>query len=92
MNAPFGHNPDHRESAENYRGEVYRLGGWRVAVCKDGIQWLLQVHRRDGTRPTGRWRSRHYITTRAALIRLWRGETGDDGAALAALLPERIRR
>jgi hypothetical protein len=41
-----------------------------------------------GWRPMGSW---HYCQTREALIRLWTATTGDDGAALRAILPEHIR-
>ena len=36
---------DHRETAETYAGELFRLGRYRVAVCRDGIQWLFQRQR-----------------------------------------------
>lgn len=71
----------HRESADNYRGEIARLGSWLVAECADGLQWLLQ--RKVGER----WRSESFCRTRSALIRLWQGATGDDGAALGVLPP-----
>jgi hypothetical protein len=69
----------HRESADTYRGEIARLGGWRVAECADRLQWLLQ--RKVGER----WRSESFCRTRSALIRLWQRATGDDGAALGDL-------
>jgi hypothetical protein len=71
----------HRESADDYRGEIVRLGSWRVAECADGLQWLLQRQRGD------RWRSESFCRSRSALIRLWQGATGDDGAALGNLPP-----
>ena len=36
---------DHRETAETYVGELFRLGRYRVAVCRDGMQWLFQRQR-----------------------------------------------
>jgi hypothetical protein len=71
----------HRESADDYRGEIVRLGSWRVAECADGLQWLLQRQHGD------RWRSESFCRSRSALIRLWQGATGDDGAALGNLAP-----
>jgi hypothetical protein len=71
----------HRESADGYRGEIVRLGSWRVAECADGLQWLLQRQHGD------RWRSESFCRSRSALIRLWQGATGDDGAALGNLPP-----
>ena len=69
----------HRESAYDYRGEIVRLGSWRVAECADGLQWLLQ--RKVGES----WRSESFCRSRSALIRLWQRATGDDGAALGNL-------
>ncbi len=45
----------HRESDDNYARVVARLDdGWRVIVCRDDLQWILQ--RRDGERAGGaRW-------------------------------------
>ncbi len=59
----------HRESDDTYAGVIARGGRYRVAVCRDGIQWLLQ--RRSTNRSGARWKTLHYITTRSALIRLW---------------------
>ena len=36
---------DHRESSDAYQGELFRHDGMRVAICRDGIQWLLQRQR-----------------------------------------------
>ena len=59
-----------REAADDYAGEVARLSArWRVIVCRDGIQWVLQ-QRDAGSHHTARWRGWAYCLTRAALIRL----------------------
>lgn len=83
---------EHRESHDAYSGEVFRLGEWRVIVCKDGIQWILQHRTSDWRLAGGRWRGRHYCRQLSTLLRLWAAATGDDGAVLAALLPVRIER
>ncbi len=85
-------NGDHRESSDRYRGEIFRWGHWRVAECRDRIQWLLQRQRPGNAGVGGAWDSRHYFRQRDTAVRLWRKHTGEDGTALAALLPERIRR
>jgi hypothetical protein len=77
----------HRESGDDYQGEIARLGNWRVAECGDRWQWLLQ--RRDPANAMAgpRWRTLGFCRSRSALIRLWRRATGDDGAALGNLPP-----
>ena len=46
----------HREKDGNYRGEIVRSGRYRVAVCKDGIQWLLQYRRNNEECARARWK------------------------------------
>lgn len=60
--------PDHRETDDNYRGEVFRRGDHRVVLCRDGIQWIIQRRRKGAGE---RWKALGYCTTRKALIRLW---------------------
>ena len=79
------------ETSDQYQGELLRDGQYRVIVCKNGIQWILQ---RDFSAP-GRlrgpnWRAIGYCTTRKALTRLWREETGRSSLVLEAL-PENCR-
>jgi len=57
-----------RETPDSYCGEIVRRGRYRVVVCKDGIQWILQ---RQDKLAGARWRALAYCTTRAALLRLW---------------------
>ena len=80
-----------RESDDHYHTVIFQIDGWRVIVCCDGIQWIIQRRRRSGRRRV-EWKSRAYLTTRDVLIREWRRHTGDDGAFLSASLPERIGR
>lgn len=86
---PRGSDP--REAADLYRGDLLRspCGGWRVAECRIGLQWIIQRLARAGGPDTARWEGVSHCQTRAALLRLWRLHSGDDGAALSAL-PEHI--
>ena len=72
---------------------------WRVIVCKDGIQWILQFSfqtvesERAENRAPVRWRSRSYFRRRDALIRVsaaLAGEINPITAAILAGLPEVI--
>ena len=77
-----------RESADNYRGELHRLGRWRVAICRDRMQYLLQRQRPGKAGVGAAWDSLSYCVTLPALERLWRLETGD-GAEALEWLPDR---
>lgn len=82
-------NSSHRESAEDYRGTLYRDGSWRVAICRDQIQFLVQRQRPGKAGAGGGWDSRRFCVTKAALIRDWHALTGNLGLVLIDLLPER---
>jgi hypothetical protein len=60
--------PSHRERDDNYAKVIAQLAPrWRVIICKDGIQWILQ--KRSVPFPnTGTWAGTSYSTTRDALI------------------------
>lgn len=73
----------HRETHDNYQGELFRYGIYRVAECSDGIQWLVQ--KRRGTE----WRSLSYCTTKTGLELDWRRHTGNYAPEIA-ILPERF--
>ncbi len=84
----------HRESADDYCRVIAHLSpSYRVIVCKDGIQWILQ--RRDGERHgRARWTGVSYCVTRDALIRLCRASSANiEPSAMAALraLPDIIK-
>ena len=82
---------DHRESSDAYRGELGRCGRFRVAVCRDGHQWLYQ-RQRPGNRGGGTaWDTLGYFQSRDAMIRLHRSLSGSCAAFLADL-PETIER
>ena len=78
----------HRETSDDYRGELHRLGRWRVALCRDRPQFLLQRQRPGKAAVGAAWDCVAYCVTLPALLRLWRRDTGDGGADLAHL-PER---
>ena len=83
--------PDHRETANGYRGVIFNLGQNRVAIYRDDLQWLFQ-RRRPGFPSVGpAWDSIGYFVTRSALIRLQRSHMGADAPALLTL-PERFKK
>lgn len=75
---------DHRETAETYRGEIFREGRYRVAECRDGIQWLFQRQRPGFPAGGAAWDTLGYCTTREALIRLHRAQSGGAASAFAS--------
>lgn len=77
------------ETHDEYGGVVARLNPkWRVIVCRDGIQWILQKHRSAGSR-SDVWQPESYCRTSDALRRCVRERAGEVGpvaeAALSAL-------
>jgi len=80
----------HRERDDAYRGVLVQLSDrWRVILCKDAIQWIVQKRtaRRDG------WRGVSYHRTRQSLIAAcarFQGALGPESIAALALLPERF--
>jgi len=81
---------DRRETANGYRGVIFDLGQFRVATCRDDLQWLFQ-RRRPGFAGVGpAWDSIGYCVTRTALIRLQRSHMGADAPALLPL-PEHLK-
>lgn len=90
MNALLPNIGDYRETSDTYSAEIYRLENWRIIVCKDGLQWILQRLTRSNSAKGGQWEGQSYFRTREAALRLWRAKTGDDGAVLTMVLPERF--
>ncbi len=78
---------DHRETSDNYQGELFRRGRLRVILCRDGIQWILQ---RKKAGAAARWQALSYCTTRKALTRLWTAADGTTAPELARF-PETVR-
>lgn len=67
-----------REGSDDYDNVVARLGAqWRVIVCKDDLQWIMQE------RIGAQWRSKHYLTSREGVLRRAQGKPGWE--ALASL-------
>ena len=59
--------PSHRERDDHYKGVVAQLAPrWRVIICKDGIQWIVQQKESSHGGP---WRGVSYHTHREGLIR-----------------------
>ena len=82
---------NHRETADDYRGEVLRLGRFRIAVCKDGIQWLFQRQRGANAGGGAQFDTLGFCRSRDGLMRLHRSHIGPDVTALACF-PERFSR
>ena len=82
--------PSHRERDDAYRNVVAQLAPrWRVIVCKDGMQWILQ---RKESSHGGPWRGVSYHTNRDGLLRACGSLKALSSGALEALaaLPEFI--
>ena len=81
---------DNRDTSDNYARVIFRESELRVAVCRSGIQWLLQ-RRRAHVAPGGAaWDTLSYHRERRALIRLYRKFSGADATELQRL-PENFR-
>lgn len=76
---------DHRETAVNYVGELFRLGCYRVVICRDGLQWLFQRLRPTKSAGGAAWDTLGYCATREGLMRLHRAHIGPDAPEIAAL-------
>ena len=74
----------HRERDEGYSGVVAILAsGWRVILCKDGLQWIVQ-HKGAGRD----WRSLRFCASKAGLLdslRLAPAASPEARRAIAAL-------
>ena len=85
--------PSHREKDDGYRSVIVQFAPrWRVIVCKNDLQWVVQ-HRTADPLHRGVWRGRSYVTTRESLIKACaRVEPLSDPSVMAILstLPDRI--
>lgn len=60
------------EGSEAYYRVIALCGNYRVILCKDAIQWIIQRRIRGSARGAGaRWKALRYLTTRSVLIRDW---------------------
>lgn len=57
------------ETSPAYRGVISVSGRYRVAVCKDGLQWLVQKRASHRNHTRAQWKSFGYYTTKKALMR-----------------------
>ena len=80
----------HREADDNYRGEVLRYGHWRIIVCRDHLQWIIQRQTRALSPAGPRWKAEHYCATKKAVMRLWPGSLATV-QQLDAMLPEHVK-
>ena len=88
--APVTAPQTHRERDDGYKGVVAQLTTrWRVIVCRDGIQWILQ---RKESSHGGPWRGVSYHTNRDGLLRACGSLKALSSGAVEALaaLPEFI--
>ena len=82
---------DHKETTDDYRGEVLRLGPYRIAVCRDGLQWLFQRQRGVKAGGGAAFDTLGYFCTRKGLEQLHRAHVGPETDILASF-PDRIKR
>ncbi|WP_170520314.1 hypothetical protein [Ruegeria atlantica] len=82
---------DHRETAENYQGELFRYSIYRVSVCRDDIQWLFQRQRPQFPAGGAAWDTLGYCVSKSGLTRLVRTHIGWDIPELDSL-PEHFQR
>ena len=82
-----------RERDDSFCQVVVQLAPrWRVVVCKDYLQWIIQKRTAEPLH-RGVWRGHSYVTSRSSLIRLCASlELLSDHAVRATLvaLPEQF--
>ena len=82
---------DHKETADDYRGEILRLGWYRIAVCRDGLQCLFQRQRGLIAGGGALFDKPDHCRTRKGLEMLHRAHIRPETDILAGL-PDRIKR
>ena len=84
----------HRERDDEYCEVIVQLAPrWRVIVCKDYLQWIIQKRTAEPLH-RGEWRGQSYVTSRNSLIRLCASlglHSGDNARATLDALPEQFR-
>ena len=85
-------NLSHRERDADYYGVIHTEGAWRVIVCKDGLQYIIQKRRTAAeSMSPAHWGGRHFCTTRQSLMRLWERDVRGPTSMLA-MLPDHAAR
>lgn len=83
----------HRERDDEYREVIVQLAPrWRVIVCKDYLQWIIQKRTAEPLH-RGEWRGQSYVTSRNSLIRLCASLellSDDNARARLEALPEQF--
>ena len=80
--------PDNRESSDTYHAEIFRKDRYRVILCKDAIQWIIQ---RRGRLAGSRWRGLSYCACRDSLISVWCEDMDLEVPPEMLALPEKAR-
>jgi hypothetical protein len=79
------------EESDTYARVVARLSPhWRVIVCRDGLQWVLQA-RRGQRNGLPRWSSRFFYRSREGLVigcHRYAADVGGDPLVILLRLPE----
>lgn len=80
--------PDEKEKSDTYCHVALRINErWRVIVCKDGIQWILQVRKGSyNGRPA--WRRVSFVRGKVGLRRVIREAVGDVSPEVEAQLAQ----
>ena len=60
------HPVSHREADDGYTATIIQFDGrWRIILCKNSIQWILQKREMY---PGGKWKGQRYFTTNIGLL------------------------
>jgi hypothetical protein len=79
VNTSGGRDRSKGESGDNYPGALFSIPGtaWRVSVCREGRQWVLQQRRAKD-----HWGSRKFFATKRRLAVVLPTVVGTQAAAL----------
>jgi len=88
-----GLNLTRHESSAIYSRVIASCPTYRVILCKDAIQWIIQRRvKHAGSRSGARWKAVSYHTERRSLIRVWHARTRLPLPMEIRMLPEKITR
>lgn len=86
--------PNTTEKSDDYYNVALRINDkWRVIVCPDGIQWILQ-YRKGTYQGKPAWRAKLFIRSKCGLrnhIRELIGDIPDDANLILELFPDWIK-